>query len=358
MYYILALSAFLMYALAYAKKGKTFVFHHRDNIYLFIYFLFAALIMGLRSVQVGADTAHYEALYNRIVATKWQDIFANLHGIKFDTLEIGFVVFAKLSGQIVNNYYFFQLIVAIIYCFSMMFFFKDDVDSTILLTTVFLGSGLYLTAFNLSRQMLAVAFTSLCWKSLYKGKNIQALAMIVLAVTIHVSSIVFAVAFLVYMIRKKKYLLYTAIFLGIIAAMNYEAVIRFVNVYFDVYSGYVSNNRHLLEMRFSILLYGIILILAIYMLVAKKFDSIERIYAAFSVAYVVCIFIGLKFNYFDRIGIYFMPFTVLLMDTVGKKIYSKDYALIYKIGVVICYTIYFLLSSNSTQYAYHFLKKT
>ena len=362
LYYILALSAFLIYALAYAKRDRGFafqhkdnVYQHRDNVYLFVFFLFAALIMGLRSTQVGADTRHYEMLFDQIVATKWADIFSNLKGIKFEGLEIGFVVLAKTSGMLVNNYYIFQLLIACIYCFSMMSFFKDNVNSKIILTTVFLGGDLYLNAFNISRQMLAVAFTSLCWKSLCQGKKIRALVMIILAVTIHTSAIVFAVAFLVYLIRKKKILLFTVVFLGVIAALNYEVVIPFFADFFDVYWSYVPNNRHLLEMGASVLLYSVILILAIYILVKKRFYSIEKIYAVFSIAYVACIFVGLKFNYFERIGIYFLPFTVLLMDTIGTKIQSKDIALFYKIGVPVSYTAYFLLSSTSTQYVYHFL---
>ena len=354
MYVVLALSAFLVYALVYMKKDGKNIFKNRDKIYLTIFFAIATLILGLRSAKVGVDTQNYFRLYNDIIESSWQYIFLNLHGIEFDNLEIGYVVLAKISGIIVNDYYFFQLLIACFFCFSMMIFFKDDVNSNLILTTMFLGSGLYLDSFNISRQLIAVALTSLAWKSLCKKKLIATMVLLVLAVTFHVSSIVFVIAFLLYMIRKNKYLLYMALCLGIILSVNYNSMIIFASKYLTSYGGYISNNRQTLEMRGSILLYSIILILAIFVLVKKKFSSKERIYAILSIAFVVCVFIGLNFNYFERIGIYFLPFTILLTDTIGTKIKSKNLSRFYKIGVSICYTIYFLMSSMAAQYSYHF----
>ena len=302
MYLILPISAFSLYFLIYTKKDNKYFFKRRDKVYLVLFFTIATLIMSFRSVSVGVDTYGYSIHYDQVVATNWKYIFTNLDGIEFRGREIGYVILEKIIGTLTNDYYVFQFVVSTIYCFSMMEFLKDNVDSKIILTTVFLGSGLYLLAFNLSRQMLAVALTSLCWKNLTQGKKVKAGILLGIAVTFHVSSIVFAIAFILYAVRKHKFLLYASLIIGIITAVNYSFVIRFISSYITAYSTYIKNDREVIEIGTSIILYCIIIILAIYILTKIDSNNTERIYAAFSLAYVACVFIGLSFNYFDRIG--------------------------------------------------------
>lgn len=356
MYYVLALAAFLVHALLYIRRNHSYIFKDRDRVYLFIFFALAALVMGLRGLSVGVDTQNYSMHFYRIVEAEWNDIFKNLNGIKFNGIEIGYVFLMKLSSLFSDSYFFFQFFVAWIFCFSIMTFYKDDIQSKIILTTVFLGSGLYLLAFNINRQMLAVAFTVLSWKSLRKKKNTKAMIQLLIAVSFHTSAVIFAAAFLLYLIRRSKYLLYTVLAVGIVAAINYQSTISFVSQWITGYERYLPNVREMQTIGLSGVRFGILLFLSSYVLLTKGTTNIERIYAIFSIGYVVCNLIGLRFNYFERVGIYFLPFTIFLLDICARKIRKKSsgLALIYKSGVTVSYTLFFLLSTTTAQYAYRF----
>ena len=239
----------------------------------------------------------------------------------------------------------------------MLSFLNENVKSKIILTTVFLGSGLYLFAFNINRQMIAVALAALSWNYLCKGKNAKAIIMLFLASTFHLTAFVFVIAYIFYIIRKRKILFGTAIIFGVIAAINYKFVISVASRYLGgEYATYWNNLRTKQTIGLSIIIFIIVLLLAMYVLLQKnKFTAIEKVYAVFSAIYVICNFIGVYFNYFERIGIYFLPFVILEIDAVAQKIKSKDIHKLYISGVSVCYSLYFLVSCSTTQYVYHFL---
>lgn len=356
MYITLVMVAFLFYGLCYAGKKDTLIYKNRENIYLTVCFLLAALVMGLRGLTVGADTLSYYSKFNDISSSSWSRIFFNINLFRYNGLEIGYVFVAKVCSMIINDYAFLQFVLSIIYCFAMMNFLKENVSSKIILTTVFLGSGLYLVAFNINRQMIAVALTALSWNCLCQGKKIKAIILLLLAVTFHLSSFVFVVAYFFYIIRKRKIIFGIAIFAVAIAAINYKSVINFVSLYVNGYANYWGNNRTRQTIGMSIIIFIIVLTLAIYILLQKnKFTMIEKAYAVFSAIYVICNFIGVYFNYFERIGVYFLPFVILEIDAVAQKMKSKDVYRLYVSGVSICYSLYFLVSSGTAQYTYKFL---
>ena len=313
-------------------------------------------IMGLRSVDVGADTINYSGKFNEISLTSWKKIFESLDGVlKYNGLEIGYVITAKVTSLIIDDYIFFQFLLALIYGLSMVLFFRENVKSKILLTTVYLGSGLYLLPFNINRQMIAVAFTALSWNCMCKKKIFRAFLFLICAVSFHYSTIFFIIAYIFYIIRNKKILFGISIIGIILAFINYQFLISLVSRNFAIYGNYYGNSRTRQAIGLSIIIYSILLLIALYILISKnKFTSIEKVYAVFSMIYVICNFIGVYFNYFERIGIYFLPFIILELDTIGKKIKATDFHKLYISGVSICYSLYFLLSTTSEQYTYHF----
>lgn len=352
---MLVLIAFGARIFVYQKYKGRYVFHNRENLYLTVFFLSAALIMGLRNVSVGADTHNYSRYFEQISQSNWKQIIGNIRFLKYDSLEIGYVTFVKICSILNENYIFSQLILSLFFCLSMAYFYKDNVKSKIILTTVFLGCGLYLLAFNINRQMIAVALTMLSWNCLLRQKKIRTVLLLLLAMTFHISAIVFLFAYFVYMFRKNKIALEVIITGVVIASINYRYVVNFISEFLSVYNRYFGNVRTKQTIGMSILLYGIILILAGYIFFNRgKFGNLECLYAIFSSVYVICNFIGVYFNYFERIGLYFLPFVVFEMDIIAKKIKAKSIARFYTAGVTISFSLYFLLSSTSTQYIYKF----
>lgn len=350
------MTAFLLYGLAYGKKKGTINYNYNNyNFYLITWFFLAALVMGLRGLTVGVDTANYYSKFLDISSSSWSAIFRNTHYFKYNGLEMGYVCFAKICSIFVDDYIFFQFVLANIYCFTMMTFFKKTVKFKIILTTVFLGSGLYLLAFNINRQMIAVALTALSWNCLCNGKKFKALILLLLSATFHTSSFVFLIAYFFYIIRKRKILFKISVLFLIIASINYKYVINLISHNIVVYGNYYENARTKQTIGMSIIIFSIIMLLAIYILLGRgKFSVIEKVYALFATIYVICNIIGLYFNYFERIGVYFLPFVAVEMDTVAQKIKSKGLNKLFVLGVSVSYAIYFMISTTTTQYKYVF----
>lgn len=74
----------------------------------------------------------------------------------------------------------------------------------------------------------------------------------------------------------------------------------------------------------------------------------------FSIIYVVAQFIGIYFNYFDRVGLFFAPFVVLLFERFGYGIKSVGMARVYFVATWCCFMLYFILGTTSSQYHYSF----
>ena len=78
------------------------------------------------------------------------------------------------------------------------------------------------------------------------------------------------------------------------------------------------------------------------------------LYAAFSLFYVASNIIGLSFNYFERLGCYFAPFVMITFERFGMQIKNTIIRRMYYCGLVVCFSIYFILSTKTEQYLYNF----
>ena len=76
----------------------------------------------------------------------------------------------------------------------------------------------------------------------------------------------------------------------------------------------------------------------------------------FVVYYILFTFLGTRFNYLNRFGIYFLPFIIPLFLNFGRVIGEKSavYGKLYRIGLMAGFFGYFMLSIGADQYQYAF----
>ena len=327
--------------------GDKVNFSKNRHLFLGMTLFLMALIMGLRSSEVGVDTHHYQELFAKVQRTDWNIILSQFYTY---SLEIGYVILMKLCG-LIGNYYFFQAVTAIIMLSLVGTFLQVSVKNLYLGEIVYFGLGMFGWSFNITRQMFAVMLIANCWILLKQGKRYKSLLLLMIAISIHTFSIVFLIAYIIFAFRRHKWFLRIAPIIGIILAVNYKFLINFFSQLFPKYSNYYANNRTVLTVGLVRVIWAIIAAFSIYLIYRRKGE--KQIIAIFSLIFVICNLIGTSFNYFDRLGYFFCPFVIVLFDLIAQEIQMKVLRILYCIGVCTCFSIYFLISMQSAQYSYH-----
>lgn len=347
-YYIAVIIIVILAALCFIMNGKINFMRNR-NLFLFFSFFVFFMLSAFRSVDVGVDTKTYEKHYNIILNTSISDICANYD---FNSMELGYNLLCKLSSYIVPNYYFWQLIVSALFCFGMYKFIKNNGENYYMAFSVFLGSGLFLNSLNISRQMLAVMFAVNAWSYMKRRENLASIICILLASLFHISALIFGLAYIIWMLRKVRLVYYIIPIVSILTVFNYEWIIELGRIVFPQFNSYYFNVKPIQEAGMIWCVWLIIILISFIVLFKKNLNSEAKLIGIFALIYVSCNLVGLQFNYFERIGLYFLPFVILLFDEFLRVLANK-YRFVYVIGVSTCYLILFLISSQSMQYAYN-----
>lgn len=308
------------------------------------------LIMGCRSISVGVDTSNYSYIYREIVAIPFVDLLDSFY---VGSIEIGFALFAKISSLLLDDYYFFQLLNSFLFCFLMGKFIKDNSTNFITATILFVSLGIYLLAFNITRQMLAVAMVANSYTYFSIRKYRIAISLFLLSISFHVSAIVSTLIYLLYCLRGKKKIFSLIPVVLIVFVFAFEIVMSIIGDVFVRYANYYANNREIQEANMVKIIWCLEFLFSLYILYAKnKFNSKNKFVAVMCMIYVVSNYIGLSFNYFERVGLYFSPFLILLFEIYGNSLSNKIVRYGYYTVLNVCFLMFFLRASSSGQYLY------
>lgn len=345
-YYILLLYILVLTGICF---GKNLNFNKNKAFFLTFTLAFMIFMMGTRSLKVGVDTHHYQEIYNIISKIKMGEVLSSFYTCG---IEIGYAFLMKLCSY-VGNYYFFQVLTAVILHILIAMFLYNNVNNLYIGILIYLGIGMFGYSFNITRQMIATMMVVNCYTLLNKNKKIESIFLLVVATLIHTLSIIFLAGYLIYFFRNNKYLIRIIPILGILIAKNYKKIIELFSGYFPKYINYFVNNRDIQEAGLVKILWFIFALLAIW--IVYKGKTKDRVIGIFVFIYVLSNVVGLYFNYFERIGLFFCPFTIILIDISIKYIKSKHIRWLYSMGISICFSVYFIISMTKGQYIYsHF----
>lgn len=320
--------------------GAKLHFQKNRKVYLILTFITFALVMGLRDVSVGVDTKTYAVYYTHNAKASWQDIIT---GVSSYGMEIGWRAINKLCSYVSQNYYFFQLVYSIIYCWLYARFIEKTMPNVFVAEILFLGVGLYLGAFNVQRQFLAMIILGNGYSFFKEKKLIFTVICFIFAMLIHRTAFIFVVALLIYILRNKKRVMRLIPLVILIVALNYNALIELGKRYIPIYGNYYANQEALQTASGVWIIWIIIIVISVYLFYAKRIkDSDYKVVCIFSLGYVACNIVGLYFNYFERLGLYFMPFLPVFFYNFGNQLKSSSRKAIYYTGIVLSFTAYYL----------------
>lgn len=330
--------------------GNYFNTDKNKKIFVMLVFVAMCLIMAFRSIEVGADTSNYKEIFDSMKNTSFKEITSNYHTY---SMEIGYALFMKICSLVCGDYYFFQVVFSMLFSILAANFILKEADNIFIGVIVFLGIGIYMITFNVARQMLAAMLLANSWIFLRKGKGVKSVLCVLVASTFHMTAFIFVIIYVIYFFKDNKYIIRLIPLVIIIGALNFNRLLPIIARYFTYYHNYYANEKVIQTAGFVWIVWIIILLVAVRILYLMKETNIDHLIAAiFSIIWVVSNIVGLSFNYFERLGLYFMPFVPVMLSFSGNYIRSRSVRRIYLSGMTASFIIYFLLSVSSEQYLY------
>lgn len=317
--------------------------------YLNILFFILVLIMGLRGISVGVDTLNYLEIFEDISKASFNSLIS---GFFYGSQEIGFVVYVKLISLIWSNYQFYLLISAFLYCFLFKRFIEHSTKDYFIASIIFLSVGIYLGAFNMFRQMFAIALLINAWLYFKEKRFYLTILISLLAFTFHVSSIFFVIVYVIYALKDRVRIIRFIPLILLLVYGIFDILLDKFAPYLMHYNNYLDNHKTIQEANSVIMLWIIEVIISLYFIYKPQINSSYRFIGCMCMVYVLMNIIGLKFNYIERLGLYFSPFLILLFCNLSDIINNRIVKDILFIGIVSCFLIYFILSTKSEQYMY------
>lgn len=330
------------------KFEYSFIYASRQ--YFFIILFIAWLIMGLRANSVGRDTEvyaqYFELYHDKTFGQLWRG-----------EIEPGWSFLAWVINNIGGSYLFFQLVFSAIFISASYKFLTYivklyHIKYYITIAIVFISST-YLLSFNIARQMMAVVLILNAWICYTKKDRFKTIFFCIAAVSFHYTSIIGVCIIVLWSMLKYKYIGIFCFGALIGLYLGFKLIIQIL-VSLNLYVNYVNNAfGSFQEANLSKIVWFIVAIHGIYIILKQKTFSSKEIFVAINcLIWVFTNILSSEINYFERLGLYFLPFVCLIYPCVGSSFKNKSIRFIYFSGVSAMYSAWFMLGAQSEQYKY------
>lgn len=267
---------FIIFSLGIAFKEKRIskLFYHS------VVFVSLVLIAGLRDPELGLNDFTHGYLWGwRLVQeAPFSTVFVDSGSIANSLKDPGFAVVLKLLSLVSTNEFFFQFAISIPYYLSLCWFISKYSKNPWLSYIVAATLHYFTLPYYLLRPMMALTFIFIATDALIQGKTIKSLLFAAISVTMHFSSILFFVVYLVKGIKTWKpfpLVIAIALFLGLFGK---EIVFPFLNLFVgrsDRFAVYLSVESTGGLYRFLIaLLFLVVALLRFKALKKRKADAL------------------------------------------------------------------------------------
>ena len=317
------------------------LFSHKrygDNkkvIALMLFPLFA--LIAFRGSSVGFDTPAYS---NMFIAMK-NNLFAL--EASYDRIEIGFKILLKVLSVISDNPQILFIVQALLFYVVFINFLKRNTLDPARFIVLFLGLNLFNFYLTGVRQAFAMSICIMAYQMAKERKLVRFLLLIVLAFMFHKSALFFIA---IYPLCSKKinknYIFLDVLIIGCVAVFN-ERLFEIGGSVFDLNYGVESAQN-------GYLMVGIVAITTVmsflyYALLVRKNPDCA-ILIQINVLSMAMWVLRLYSRTAERIALYFLPFTILLMIELFDLPKDSRYKKIINLGSVAFFTLYFIYRLN------------
>lgn len=325
------------------------IFKDRKKAFLVIVTIELIIFTGLRSSNIGSDTAAYVRfvdLYKGISFSEIWDISNNPY-----EFEVGYLVFCKLCSFLrITGTKFLFLIAIIIYVPFFVFVYRES-NSPLISTLAYFTFSLFYYSLGIFRQMIAISICLSAIPALKEKKLIKYICIIGVAMLFHTTSICWIPLYWLSNIDINRYKK-KVIPLGVICLLAGNIVVKVILLIVPRYSHYAGTIRA--EGGGSYLM--LLLLGATYLAIQNKVTSenasrIDEITIAAIALSIILQAVAYSFGLLGRAICYYSLFEALMIPMLIDCWISENSKQLAKLLVVIALVVLTILTQlNGNQY--------
>lgn len=312
LYYVAFGLIFLLFSTAVQTEGDSRSQKLAAGLFFFAVFLF----MGLRSAEVGNDSAQFYQAYMRIQGIPWAEYSAERY-------EWGFFALCKLLGILCPHPQAIFLFTSLVFTASLFRFIQMYSHNAALSCLLFLFLNLWAVYMNLMRQILALCIVLYAAGYLLEGMKFRFCLGVFAASLFHRSAWVCLVMLFFCSRKFSAKTIMVFIPLSVLCFWQYERIFSLAVILLNRYSGYRDSEQFGGSNYFGmvinacvclgILLYGIII------RIRKEAGIPEALPADFQIYMLLCCLfcyiLGMRMYILSRLTPYF---TVFYLSWLGE----------------------------------------
>lgn len=318
---------------------------HKNKIFSIFAVITFGLIMAFRSPIVGTDTQNYCKIFKDIANMPLRDI---LKSYEFKSFPL-YAIYNKLISFISTNdqcVIMFNSLIIIIGIACFIYYNSDNVKMS---WFYYLTFHFYYFAFNAARQSLAMMLILISYHYIKRKRNIKALILLISAVLVHNTAIIFFIVFLLIKIKfdVKKIVLF--ILIGIIGTKFANILLSFFVTLFPRYAAYLDKGQNTLSSEIgegkriiiAFILIGVVLFTLYSLKKMKALMSPEEEYELYLLTSIVTISIIFMFAFrysglLARVEMFFSYFVIIYIPKVIEKfLKGNTKMLIYTLSIIV-----------------------
>ena len=173
--------------------------HKVESLFCYISYFIIVLLAMFRSSNVGPDTLSYIEDYKEMSIMSFSDILSEYRGYE------GYYLLSKLFSMMNFPCYAWFGVVEFILVFAIARFINKFSRDRLYSIILFLVTGLFLFSLAGLKQTLAMSLMLHAYVDLTEKKYIRSCMLIVFAYFAHPASLIALLAFMIYLIRKSKF---------------------------------------------------------------------------------------------------------------------------------------------------------
>lgn len=323
-----------------------------NNVLFWIFTIALTLLVGLRATSVGADTAQYKFRYDNYMYM--------LQDIRYSS-EFGFNYFNYVFNKLGVPWQIYLLITSFIICFTRLLFFKKYSKNLYFCLFLFMTIGPFSMIMSGIRQTLAVSFCLIAFMLLETDHEVKrkktrlffAIVLWLLAISFHNSSTVFAVYFVLRLL-KLRLSKNNVIFLTIIAASSLiygKYILWIIRALSPAKYTYISlDTTYAINPLIIVIAIMITVFNAIYLQTEddEKYDKRTSILFIFSILNILFTCLSIYQGQLGRLTFYFTNANFVLISRSIDDMTERNRLLVLPILVLICLAYFYLGNVDGT----------
>lgn len=310
----------------------------QKRIAVIVFFSILFLMMSLKAVNIGNDTANYLYKFQHIQNMSWGYAISN-------TTEPAFVILIKIVQLFTKDYQIFLTVCAAIITIPMAWFYAKHSEIVALTIALFVIQSNFAMIFSGLRQSIAISLGIFAYEMVRKKKIIFFLLIVLLAFWFHNSAFMLLFLYPVYHLSITPRRLVFVIPVILVLMVFNRPIFMFLNSFLtDYYEGSI------LETGAYMMLFLFILFAAMAYIFPDEDEMDEETNGMRNIlllAIVIQIFASIH-PLAMRMGYYYTLFIPLLLPKIMvKSRMLRQFAVVATVGMTVIFLVYFFIRMPS-----------